>query len=200
MACIDAESAFFGSFCSFDERRNCRFAVCAEHVSVWLCVQFYPVASAQCCSFGHFGISADENGCSDSVILEFPADFGEEASVAERVPAGVRSNRILSIGNQGDLVGLDLQDKINERWDWVTFYVELCGYQRFDFSDVRISDVSFIRPGMNCDAFGAEPLTINRRLGYIWHVSPACVPDCGDFVDVDTESCHMHSYLYKRQI
>ena len=110
--------------------------------------------------------------------------------MSECVPAGVRGDGVFCVRNQSDLVRNDFQDKIHERLYRVALYVELCGNQWPDLPYVRVSDVSFIRTWVHCDAFSSEFLAVDCCKSYVRHAASACVPDGGNLVYVDAESGH----------
>ena len=59
-----------------------------------------------------------------------------------------------------------------------------------DVAHIGIADVAFIGTGMHGNAFGAEGLTVQRRLRYIGNVASAGIAEGGYFVDIDTQFRH----------
>ena len=102
------------------------------------------------------------------------------------IPTGIRCDCILSIRDEGDLIRNHFQDEVHEGRDRIPFNIEFRGNQRPYLSDIRISDMSFIRSRMDGNPFGAELLTHNGCMCHIRHIPASCVPYCGNLVDVYT--------------
>ena len=51
--------------------------------------------------------------------------------------------------------------------------------------------MSFIRPGVHCNALCAKFFTLSGRQGDIRDIASAGIADSGNFVDIYAESCHI---------
>jgi hypothetical protein len=90
------------------------------------------------------------------------------------------------IGYKGYLVGTEFQYQIDEfLFAAVAFNIEFGLYDCFYLTGIVVSDMSFVRPGVDRHAVRSETLYINGSLPDIWIVTAATVAERGDLVDID---------------
>ena len=117
--------------------------------------------------------------------------------MGRNVPAGVGRDGVVGVGDEGDLVGDDLQDEVDELRDGIAFDVELRGDVRPDEADVGVAYVPLVGAGMHGDALRAEALAVPGGLLDVGKVAPAGVAQRGELVYVDTQSGHISVLLKK---
>ncbi len=76
----------------------------------------------------------------------------------------------------------------------ITFDVELRGQHRLQGAHIATSDMSLIRSWMHRDALGPEAFDIQCHAHHIRVVAATRIAQRGEFVDIDTEPCHVRSF------
>lgn len=88
------------------------------------------------------------------------------------IPAVIAGELPGSIGNQGDLIGLNGHNQIQEIRSGIPLNIEFRGDHRFEIIDIETADMPLVGPGMHGDPLGTKTLTIHRNLHYIRDLSP----------------------------
>ena len=91
----------------------------------------------------------------------------------------------MGIRNKGDLIRNDFTYESRETAYGIAFYVKLCSNQRSYGPYVRVPDMPLVRPRVHRYAFCPETLAVKGRLGHVRDIPAPCVPQGGDFVDIN---------------
>jgi hypothetical protein len=98
------------------------------------------------------------------------------------------------------LVGLYLQYQVNELLlPAVALNIEFIADGLPDRIYIGVTDMPFIRPGMNRYAVGAETPGINGRLDHVGIIAAAAVTEGGDLIDVYRQLCHTAKLAHAKE-
>lgn len=106
------------------------------------------------------------------------------------IPARTRSELVRAVGHESHLLGLHLEHQLHEFRRGVALDVKLGLDERTQTIDVVTPDVALVGAGMDCDAVGAESLTVGSHLEKVGDILAARVAQGGYLVDIYAEICH----------
>ena len=112
------------------------------------------------------------------------------------VPAGIGGESVGSIGHERYLIGFDFFYQIYELTFGVALYIELGSEIRFEYVDIGVSDMSFVRAGVYRDTVGSETLAVESYLQYIRYITATCIAECGYFIYIYTQTNHYSLSVY----
>ena len=107
-----------------------------------------------------------------------------------RVPSVITGNLIMSVRNQRNLFGYDLQHQFYEGIYRITFNIKLRLDERFQFSHVLVTDMSFVWAWMYRNSLSTKLFAGFCHLQYIWIITSSGIANGRNFVDIYTKSCH----------
>ena len=87
-------------------------------------------------------------------------------------------------------MGTHLQDEIHKPIIGIAFNIELGADKRFQLVYIRVADMSFIGSWVHRNTLCTEGLTVAGSFDDVRIISPARIPECGNFINIDAESGH----------
>ena len=93
----------------------------------------------------------------------------------EGIPAGIRSEHVGGVGDQGNLLGSAFEDQIDKITARVAFNVEFGADHGPQGAGIRIPDVAFVRARMYGNSLGAKVLSARGDLEYVGHIASSAV-------------------------
>ena len=100
------------------------------------------------------------------------------------IPSCIGGDRLRRVWNQGHLVRFHFLNEQQEILAGVPFDIEFRCYLLGEFNNVRIANMSFIRPRMHCNSLGSKLFAKLCHLNNIGVVATACISEGGDFIYV----------------
>ena len=111
----------------------------------------------------------------DSCCAKLGQHLLQHRRVLEGIPAGIRSEHVGGVGDQGNLLGSAFEDQINKITAWVAFNVEFSADHSPQGAGIRIPDVAFVRTRMYGNSLGAKVLRAQSNLEYVGHIASSAV-------------------------
>jgi len=196
---VDTQSGFVSPQCGLGKRVGGSCPQTNIGLGVGFCVKLDAMGSNVGGSFDLGAVCFNEERGSNASVGERFQDVSEPISMVGDLPTRLARKHLRSVWNEGDLVGLNVTDQIDEISRGIAFNIEFGVNDFLQITNILIGDVSSIGPWMHCDAIGAKSLNSNRRTHDVGFVSAPRIAQGGNFVYVDAEPCHPYLWVFTRK-
>ena len=195
MSGVEAYAEFQRLFRSRDERGDGGITIGGIIVGVWLGVEFDAVGTDRGCSLDLLYFGIDEDRDSDTGIAEACHHLGEELTISHNIPTGRTGEGIGRIRHESDLCRRRLNHKVHKLGSGISLDVELSRDDLRQQVDISTSDMALVGTRMHGDALCAEALTVDSKALHIGHIFATRIAQGGNFIDIDTKSCHSKKFF-----
>ncbi len=196
MARVDSETHLMGAQSSAIVRLYGLFGACVKSAGISFGIEFNTVHTGFCCRFNHALVGVNKDGGANTCIVHFSNNFFQKRGMGDGVPTRVTGEHIGWVGHEGNLVGLNPQYHFQKLIGRIPLNVKFCLQGRRECFHIRKPYMSLIRTGVHSNALGPEALTIKGHPQHIGVITPPCVSQSGNLIDVYAEPRHEKSLLF----
>ena len=190
MTGIQPDAVSMGCFGCTHERGNSIGGIGGIFACIGFGVKLHAIRSCRH-RIGHaFFCRFDKQRCANPPTLNPCNNACQKFLIRRCIPSCVRCEDTGWVGYKRSLGRTNFLNQFKKIIGRVAFNVKFRGYHAFQGPDIAASDMSFIRPGMHGNAFGAKPLAVSGNPDQVWNLPPAGVAEGGDFVDVHAQANH----------